>query len=60
MTAYLRRFGLRVAPCRVDRLMRVLELIGAIRGGRVPDSMLICWRVGWWSRTFHSQVLPKG
>jgi hypothetical protein len=51
--------------------MRVLELTGAVRVGRVrttipakggirgSDLMLTCPRMGWWNRTCHGQVLPK-
>lgn len=39
MTAYLRRCGLAVAHCTVDRLMRSLGLAGVVRGRRVRTTI---------------------
>ena len=39
MTAYLRRSGLAVAHCTVDRLMRQLGLAGVVRGKRVRTTV---------------------
>ena len=39
MTAYLRRSGLAVAQCTVDRLMRTLGLAGVVRGRRVRTTV---------------------
>ena len=39
MTAYLRRSGLTVAHCTVDRLMRALGLAGVVRGKRVRTTV---------------------
>ncbi|WJZ65502.1 IS3 family transposase [Kocuria rosea] len=39
MTAYLRRSGLAVAHCTVDRLMRDLWLAGVVRGRRVRTTV---------------------
>ncbi|MFI7585361.1 IS3 family transposase [Kocuria sp. M1N1S27] len=39
MTAYLRRTGLAVAHCTVDRLMRQLGLSGVVRGRRVRTTI---------------------
>jgi putative transposase len=39
MTAYLRRSGLDVAHCTVDRLMRALGLAGVVRGRRVRTTV---------------------